>query len=374
MKVTPRRAAEVERLLLEKFQSLLGGVAGLGQPRVERTRKATDEGFDGVAKIPLPHGKQAVLYIECKTEPRPSLFEARAAKALPKGVTPVLAAPHVSPRMAELCQLHGWGWYDLAGNCRLHVPGAIHIERTGLAAVHHPPTPRANLSTPQAARVLRALLALDNLGQQWTQSALMNHIASAPPRSPVSIGLVNKVVRHLKDEAFVEDLPGGTFQMRDPLKLLFAWRDAYRFDRHERHGYFTLLQGRKLRDALAGLAVVPGGHAAYAAFSAADFQAPQVRQPKTWLYLSANLEGQFRDRVEAKPVDSGENLIVLIPDDDGVFYSGDGGTVGDSRLPCTNAVQTYVDLGHCGGRGEEAAEALLEQRLKPEWTRRGLKV
>jgi hypothetical protein len=99
-----------------------------------------------------------------------------------------------------------------------------------------------------------------------------------------------------------------------------------------------------------------------------------VRQPKTWLYLSASLEGQFRDEVEAKPVDSGENLIVLIPDDDGVFYSGDGDTVGDSRMSCTNAVQTYVDLYHCGGRGEEAAEALLEQRLKPEWKRRGLNV
>lgn len=374
MKQSPRSAAEIERLLFEKFQLLLGGVAGLRQPRVEQTRKATDEGFDGVARIPLPNGKQAVLYIECKTEPRPSLFEARAAKALPKGVTPVLAAPHISPRMAELCQLHGWGWYDLAGNCHLHMPGAIHIERTGLAAVYHPPPPRANLRTPHAARVLRALLALDNLGQRWTQSSLMNHIASAPPQAPVSIGLVNKVVRHLKEEAFVKDLPSGEFQMHDPLKLLFAWRDAYRFDRHERRGYFTLLQGRKLRDALAGLELIPGGHAAYAAFSAADFQAPHVRQSKTWLYLTASLDGQFGDAVEAKLVDSGENLVVLIPDDDGVFYLGDDGTVGDSRLPCTNAVQTYVDLFHCGGRGEEGAEALLNQRLKPEWKIGGLNV
>ena len=43
-------------------------------------------------------------------------------------------------------------------------------------------------------------------------------------------------------------------------------------------------------------------------------------------------------------------------------------------MACTNIVQTYVDLYHCGGRGEEAAEALLEQKLKPEWKRRGLKV
>jgi len=178
----------------------------------------------------------------------------------------------------------------------------------------------------------------------------------------------------LRDEAFIEGAEDGGFRLRDPLKLLFAWRDAYRFERHERHGYFTLLQGKKLRDALAGLGLQTGGFAAYAAFSAAEFQAPHVRQPKTWLYVREPEVLKFEKLVEAKRVDSGENLVVLIPDDDGVFYLGDGGTMGDNRMSCTNAVQTYVDLYHCGGRGEEAAEALLNQRLKPEWKLRGLNV
>jgi hypothetical protein len=77
----------------------------------------------------------------------------------------------------------------------------------------------------------------------------------------------------------------GDFRLPDPLKLLFAWRDAYRFDRHERSGYFTLLQGKKLRDALSNLDLETGGFTAYAAFSAADFQAPHVRQLKTWIYV-----------------------------------------------------------------------------------------
>ena len=70
-------------------------------------------------------------------------------------------------------------------------------------------------------------------------------------------------------------------------------------------------------------------------------------------------------------MESGENLVVLIPDDDGVFYLQEGGA---GRLACTNAVQTYVDLCHCGSRGEEAAEALLEQNLKPSWKARGAKL
>lgn len=369
-----KQYAEIERLLLEKLRSLLSGVEGIGQPKVEPARRARDEGFDAVAKIRLSDGKQAVLYIECKSEPRPSLFEVRAAKELPKSVTPVLAAPVISLRMAELCRRHGWSWYDLAGNCQLRVPGGIHIERTGFAAVHRRPPPRANLSTPHAARVIRTLLALENFGQHWTQLSLMHHIGSKLPHAPVSIGLVNKVIRHLKDEAFVENLPGGEFQLRDPLGLLSVWRDAYRFDRHERHAYFSLLQGKKLRDALARLDSNAGGFALYAAFSAAEFQAPHVRQPKTWLYVRAQELPKFEEDAEAKRVDSGENLVVLIPEDDHVFYMADGGTVGEPHLSCTNLVQTYVDLCHCGGRGEEAAEALLEQRLKPEWKRRGVKV
>jgi hypothetical protein len=84
-------------------------------------------------------------------------------------------------------------------------------------------------------------------------------------------------------------------------------------------------------------------------------------------YLSALAEG-----IEAKPVDSGENVLVLIPDDDGVFYMANGGYVSEHRMACTNPVQTYVDVFHCGGREQEAAEAVLEQRLKPEWKQRGL--
>ena len=174
----------------------------------------------------------------------------------------------------------------------------------------------------------------------------------------------------------------GGFLLRDPLGLLAAWRAAYRFNRHLRRNYFTLLQGQQLAGRLFSLQLelqnkVPRGRAAYAAFSAAEIQAPHVRQPKTWLYVNSEAEEKFREVMEAKPVDSGENLVVLIPEDDGVFYPSGDSVVGEfeeliQQLACTNPVQTYVDLCHCGGRGEEAAEALLEQKLKPAWKAKGL--
>lgn len=197
---------------------------------------------------------------------------------------------------------------------------------------------------------------------------MVTHFAGLTPPIPApSLALVNKVIQHLRDQAFVEPLPNRGFRLRDPEGLLREWRTAYRFDRHSRRRYFTLLQGRALQDKLQALDPNGLGRLAYAAFSAADFQAANVRQPRTWLYLAPGLEEVFQTAIGAKPVDSGENLIVLIPDDRAVFYRME---VSKTRLACTNAVQTYIDLLHTGGRGEEAAEALLQQRLRPAWSAR----
>jgi hypothetical protein len=214
--------------------------------------------------------------------------------------------------------------------------------------------------------VVRALLAPENASRRWTQREIVAHFADLTPRVPApSLALVNKVVQHLRDQAFLGQLPNRGFHVLDWEGLLQAWRAAYRFDRHSRRPYFTLLQGHALQDRLQALDPEGQGRLAYAAFSAAGLQAPAVRQARTWLYLEPNVEQEFRSAIDAKPVDSGENLIVLIPNDAGVFYRVESGS---KRLACTNAVQTYVDLAHAGGRGEEAAEAILQQRLKPAWS------
>ena len=157
--------------------------------------------------------------------------------------------------------------------------------------------------------------------------------------------------------------------------LLQAWREAYRFDRHERRRYFTLTKGKQLDGALDRAASEVRGLAAYAAFSAAEHQAPPVRQDRTWIYVAGEVLDTVVGYTGAKEVESGENLVVLVPDDLGVFVSfSDDGTpcAGERRPHCTDPVQTYVDLRHCGGRGEEAAQAVLEQKLLPAWKGAGL--
>jgi hypothetical protein len=360
----------LERDLAQALTELVSSVSWLQRWRIEPGQARSPE-WDLVVSGPVSNGGKAVLYVECKgINFQPSQFSGLVDRPCPgpKNATTakVLAMPRVSPRMAMLCQEHGWSWYDVAGNCRLEIPGVLLIERSGKEPFKTHPRSGANLSTPEAARVVRSLLAPENAGQRWTQREMVAHFAGLVPRVPApSLALVNKVIQHLRDQAFLEQLPNRGFRVRDFEGLLQAWRAAYRFDRHSRRPYFTLLQGRALQDRLRELDPDGEGRLAYAAFSAADLQAPAVRQSRTWLYLDPNIEQKFQSVVEAKPVDSGENLVVLLSDDAGVFYRVESGS---HRVACTNAVQTYVDLGHAGGRGEEAADAILKQRLKPAWS------
>ncbi len=353
----------LEKATAERLRQLLGSVSWLRGWTVERAPSRQDEGFDLLVRLTVCNREPIQLLVQCKADPRPSRFPYISTNALGGHSVRVFAAPYISPNMARVCEEKGWSWFDLAGNCRLEVPGALLIERKGNEPIHKQPRPTANLSTAESARVLRALLVPENAGKRWSQREMQLHCQPS-----VSLGLVNKVFRYLRDEALIESSDNG-FHVIDPLKLLFAWREAYRFDRHRQRRYFTLKRGPELKQAFLSTESITGGHAAFCAFSAADLQAPHVRQSRTWLFVGAEWEEECAAALGAKLVDSGENLRILIPDDLGVFY-GQESDVGS--FASTNPVQTHLDLWHCGSRGQEAAEALLNQKLTPEWKARGL--
>jgi hypothetical protein len=367
---------ELERALADELHVLLSDIPWL--KALEGPSVPPGDG-DAIVQVGTGPGGKAVLHVHFKTEMRPGAFSTWAERhETPRSAAPsvrVLGVPFVSARLAELCRRAGWSWFDLAGNCWLDVPGLLRIERTGHPPVHRASPPAANLGTPAAARVLRVILSPAHAGHTWTQRAVQEQTCwrDIDEAQPVSLGLVNKVVRRLRDEGFVEEAEKPGFRVRDPIGLLAAWREAYRFDSHERRGYFTLLKGERLRQALHRADLESGGFIVYAAFSAAERQAPHVRQPRIWLYVAPRFLEAFVRHTEAKEVESGENLVVLLPDDPGVFLSFDAdSSVGDQQLGCTDPVQTYLDLLHCGGRGEEAANAVFEQRLLPSWKAVGL--
>jgi hypothetical protein len=367
--VNIRNVEDLEGRLANVLERLLSRAEWLAQWTVRRTNpKLADAGWDLIASGPTPDEGSASLYVECKLHFQPSQFSSLVNRPRPNGYR-VLGLPYVSPRMAELCELNHWSWFDLAGNCRLEIPEVLLIERSGAKPVRIEAPSSPSLGSNEAASVLRALLAPENAGRRWTQREIVTHVTQrAPGMAAPSLALVNKVVQYIRQQAFLEPLPTRGFRVSDHEGLLKVWRQAYRFDRYARRRYFTLLSEQVIAGRLRSLGTNAPGELAYSAFSAADWQAPHVRQHKTWLYVNAGMEAKFRETIEAKEVDSGENLMVVIPKDPGVFYELD---LSEKRLACTNPVQTYIDLTNSGGRGEEAAEAILNQMLMPAWTGTG---
>jgi hypothetical protein len=64
-----------------------------------------------------------------------------------------------------------------------------------------------------------------------------------------------------------------------------------------------------------------------------------------------------------KEVSSGANVSLLTPYDDGVFYGFRD--VNGSLI--VSPVQAYLDVIGFRGRGEEAAQGLLDQVIRPSW-------
>lgn len=87
-----------------------------------------------------------------------------------------------------------------------------------------------------------------------------------------------------------------------------------------------------------------------------------MRYKRAFAYVE-KIEEDIALLLDLKEVQSGANISLLSPYDEGVFYGSrmfDGDRI-------VSPVQVYLDLLSFRGRGEEAANALLEQMIKPQW-------
>jgi Uncharacterized protein conserved in bacteria len=170
---------QIESKSGQQIEELLRSIPWLRDIQVSGFDGPMDPGYDVEVRFSNEMGQQAVLQIECKTFPRPSQFPGvnQVSRFDQSGnrrsaEVPVLAAARISPRMAELCEAHGWGWIDLAGNCMISVPNMLHIERSGNAPIKVDEQVKTNLGTAEASRVVRALLTNKDLKRTWTQRDL----------------------------------------------------------------------------------------------------------------------------------------------------------------------------------------------------------
>ncbi len=301
---------------------------------------------------------QFAVQAKSRVTPQTALSACQQFEGVSKKTIRVVFAPTISPRVAEILREQGIGHADRAGNCWLHSPHHhLLIDRRGSVSERQATPAAVDPFSTKSSRIVRTLLSEPQRG--WRVRELAND-----SQVRVSAGLVVKVKRALVEEGYAVERDRKLF-LRDPIALLKAWARSYSGPAAVTRLYFRgdvaaaelgvsrWCQANALRYALAG-------------FSAAWRLAPEVRYSVATVYVDdagfdPKLMAQLAAEYGGKPVDTGPNLLLWRPFDPSVF----AGVVsaGKPEQQVSSALQTYLDLCHQGGRGEDAAMVLFEKHL-----------
>jgi len=307
-------------------------------------------------KLMMPYGEQDLI-AEVRSSGQPRIVREAAGQLLkyrysaPPGTYGILIAPYISPKAAEVCAGEGIGYVDLSGNCRLSF-GQVYLERQGRPNAFSEKRYLRSLYSPKAERVLRVLLT--NPHGQWKIQALAKE-------AEVSLGQASKVKTILTDREWVSP-EHGRIRLTKPVELLSEWAANYNSKRNEVREFYTLKKAWELEADLAELCSKRGTTYALTGFSGAARLAPAVRYQRALAYIDAPLE-DVAFSLDLKQVSSGANVSLLRPYDEGVFY----GIRAIDDIWIASPVQIYLDLMGIKGRGEEAAQAVLEEAILPLW-------
>jgi hypothetical protein len=349
---------EIERKAASALEGLLTGIPLLELEQISAAVAVgqPDRGVDLVASAAFD-GRPLRLFAQVKTNGQPRVARDTAyqlrhylARVDTSGI-PMFIAPYLSERAQAVCREEGMAYLDLAGNAHIAF-GSVFIDRH---VVGRPPAEKRALRSlfkPKSARILRVLL--DDPRRAWR----VTELAEA---AQVSLGLVSTVGAALRERDWAEQGEGGLCLV-DPDSMLDAWAEGYEAPRAEELRFYTHHHGKALTERLSRIGS-ESGRAVLASFSAADWYAPYVRQGSTHLYADAAGLEALRDGLDLSVPPKGANVIVRIPDEDGVL--ADAREVAP-RLRATSPVQTYLDLMQTGERGEEGARHLRDQTLG--WT------
>ncbi len=262
----------------------------------------------------------------------------------------VFVAPYISPATAELTEQEDVGYVDLSGNCRLCFD-RVYIRREGQLNKFAERRDLRSLYSPRAERILRVLLLEPK--RAW-------RIEKLAVAAKVSLGQASNVKKLLEDREWLRRDPDG-LSLNQPEKLLAEWAQSYQYDRNVTRDFYSLDPLAIIESKLA-VAKDAGRDYALTGFSAAARMAPMVRYQRASAYVTGDIQ-ELAKRIGLKPVDSGANISLIEPYDDGVFTGAK--EVDGARI--VSPVQTYLDVLNFKARGQEAADAILNEVIRPTW-------
>lgn len=349
------RESEVVDKIRERLEGLLSDI-----PFLEAGQPITQMYLEGVRPDLLfevmAGNRPSKIIVEVKSvgEPRQvrySIQQLREYLIRIEDAYGVVAAPYISNDTARLCKGNSVGYIDLAGNCFLNFD-KVYIEQKNYPNPTVERRQLRSLFTPRSSRILRAMLA--NPRRPWQVQELAEE-------ANVSLGLAFKIKERLLDLEYARE-ENRNILLNRPGELLDKWADNYSFRRNKMYDYFGFEEPKEIERRLAGYCQEREIPYALTLFSGAALVAPFARYTRGFAYVGQGIR-ELAESLELKEVSSGPNFSILEPYDEGVFY----GSRRIEGLEIACDVQLYLDLVGYKGRGEESANFLLEQRIKPQW-------
>jgi hypothetical protein len=302
-------------------------------------------------------GQEKKLIIEVKNNGQPRIVRGainqlfRYKEYFP-GAYLIFMAPYISEASAEICKNQGIGYIDLSGNCRVSF-NLVYIENRGNPNISAQKRDLRSLYSPKAERILRVLL--NNPIKPWKIQNLANE-------AKVSLGSTANVKKLLMDREWISIDDDG-FEIREAEKLLQEWSENYSFQKNNVSNYYSMDDLNEIERKFAKTCKKRKIKYAFTGFSGAARMLLAGRYTKPMIYINKNELNTLIPDLEFKEVDSGANIMILNPYDEGVLYKTE--LIENSVV--ASPIQIYLDLKGFRGRGAETADLIFNQIIKSIW-------
>lgn len=329
-------------------------------PFVELRESETDVRIDNkeidIVLSALISGKPTRFIIEVQSQGEPRLVRTAIARLKEdiQGVKDsygILVAPYLSDASRQICKEAGVGCIDLAGNAFLSFKN-IFIDKSGTPNPFPVSRIPKSVFSPKSSRILRVLLS--NPSKRW-------FVEDISKEAGISIGLTSRVKQSLLTMEWIKE-ENKRFYLIKPEEALNQWVNNYSYKKNPVFSFYSSLTEEELEAAIKKKCEKRKYRYGIALFSGARKVAPFVRFIKFFSYIDGSIE-DIAAALQLKKVESGANVILLQPYDEGVFYR----LQNINGINVVSDIQLYLDLKGYKGRGEEAAQAILEKRIKPKW-------
>ena len=325
--------------------------------RIEVEKKISDQVFDLAFKIKTKDQQEWLLLCEIKRLLQPRIAREMSTRFKERivnlnGVYPVLITTFIGERTREILKKEGVGYLDLAGNCFLEFNN-VYIEKI---VDKNPFVDKRKLKTifkPVSSRILRVLLEEPKKGWKILE---LSRIAK------VSLGQTYNVCRWLIDEEYIKK-EQGLYYLTEPGKLLDEWCRNYTYAQNKIFTYYSFEQNLgKLIEKVVGISEDKDLEYALTLLSGASIIAPFIRGISSLQMYVTDSErlSEWVSLLDLRPVESGSNISMYIPYDEGVFDK----TQKADDINIVSNIQLYIDLCNYPTRGREQAEFLRREKIK----------